>query len=334
MKVFLTVDTELWPLETAGVPAGGVGRDAGYEREEAVYFDGVTDRGSFGIEYQLDCLRRNGLKSSWFVEPLFSCFAGKDMLARVINRILAHGQEIGLHLHPEWLRQMTVPGLPQRSFACIRDYSVDEQAALLAWGRDRLVECGAPSSRVFRAGNFGAGRSTLSALRQVGIPCDSSFNPVLPISFPEIVDGRFDRHAPEVVDGVLEVPMSHFATLAERARPAQVCACSASEIEQALESARRCGWPCFVILWHSGELVRRGNPLKPYAFNVRRFERLCRYLGENRDRFLTSHFAELLPPDGVAAPTASARVGPRATIQRVLEQAVSRNAMLEQMLVS
>jgi hypothetical protein len=61
---------------------------------------------------------------------------------------------------------------------------------------------------------------------------------------------------------------------------------------------------------------------------------VCRFLGENRDRFTTSHFAELLPVGSVLGPAPPIKVGPSATVRRVWEQAVSRTARLEQMLAS
>jgi len=52
-----------------------------------------------------------------------------------------------------------------------------------------------------------------------------------------------------------------------------------------------------VIVSHSFELVwrgvSRGRPASPRRLVIRRFERLCQFLAENRDRFETGGFAGL-----------------------------------------
>jgi len=92
-----------------------------------------------------------------------------------------------------------------------------------------------------------------------------------------------------------------------------------------LEQAYEKGWPLVVILTHSFELVtdkrHRANRIA-----VRRFERLCRYLDEQRERFRTVWFEDLDPVAVASAPTDGDPLSSNVlrTLARVSEQAVTR----------
>jgi hypothetical protein len=70
-------------------------------------------------------------------------------------------------------------------------------------------------------------------------------------------------------------------------------------MEGALLDAWGKKWYAFVLVSHSFELLKGrkqiDRPLLPDRIVNRRFERLCRFLGNNRDKFCTRGFADLDP---------------------------------------
>src|SRR6266566_6416992 len=69
LRVFLTVDTEIWP-RAAGWPHTPLPPGETCERERAAYFWGGEGRDRRGLPYQLETLARHGLKATYFVDPL------------------------------------------------------------------------------------------------------------------------------------------------------------------------------------------------------------------------------------------------------------------------
>jgi hypothetical protein len=323
MKVVLTVDTELWPF-SARWPAEPLPREKiDFAAEYATYIDGVTRAGSFGLGYQLELLERHRLLSTWFIEPLFSETAGQDLLRNIVRQVRDRNQEIGLHLHTEWLGEARAVGLPQEYKQFMRQFSCSEQRALIDWGRQRLLNAGAERISVFRAGSFGANLETIEALEALGITQDSSFNPAFASSFPDLPARQATAIHPFLIRGVQEFPVATFGTIREPGRNAQICACSSPELEHALLGAYASGWDVFVIFWHSGELVRRRMPNRRFAIHVRRFERLCDFLDRHRDKLQTAHFSDLASLPMTGALRLPLRVPASTTLRRLLEQAAS-----------
>jgi hypothetical protein len=102
---------------------------------------------------------------------------------------------------------------------------------------------------------------------------------------------------PAKLHGVYEFPVSFFRDWPGHYRHAQLCACSASELEHALLRAWEQAWYSFVIVSHSFELLKKrkqaGIQPAPDKMVIYRFERLCRFLEENRDKFRTAGFSDL-----------------------------------------
>jgi hypothetical protein len=99
---------------------------------------------------------------------------------------------------------------------------------------------------------------------------------------------------PREIEGVCEVPISFFSDFPGHYRHAQLCACSHREMRRAMVQAHKLGWKTFVIVSHSFELLRRNtHKAAQDPFIVRRFDKLCRYLSENRDMFRTVGFNDL-----------------------------------------
>lgn len=322
MRVFITVDTEIWPRHN-NWREDRLARD--YQRD----ISGITPEGDFGIPYQLRVLNSFGLKAVFFVEALHAREVGDEQLRRLVWSIQAAGQEVQLHLHTEWLKWMSNPLLPGRTGQNIRQFTQEEQVQLIAEGVANLSRAGSHNICAFRAGNYGANSDTLRALARNGISYDCSYN--LPY-----LTSTCGLKTPEVmlqprlfIDGVYEVPVSYFQHPPGMIRHAQLCACSAGELERALEMAWQQHWPAFVIVSHGFEFLKdrkqTERPPRPDWTVIRRFERLCRFLALNRNRFETVGFTGL----NLSALGSNGSVGPIRlpawlAAARMLEQAFER----------
>ncbi len=329
VRVLITVDTEVWP-DSPGWPQVPLAADNACTRELAWYLYGGEGPDGLGLPYQLRTLADAGLKATYFVDPLFSYALGATPLREVLSLIHDSGQEIGLHLHPEWLADPRCSELPRFSGPLLHRYGEREQAVLIRAGLDRLRALGARNVVAFRAGSWGASLATLRGLAQNGILYDSSLNACFPVSFPDLEE-RLSDTQPRRREGVWEFPVTTFIDRPPGGRrPLHVCAASIDEFRTVLEHAVAEHWFAVVIVLHSFEFVRvdriaSGRPAAPQKLVAARFEKLCAYLRANRGEFETCHFADLdrsTIPDASQAEVAKSSLG--RTAARHFQQLVSR----------
>lgn len=329
VKVFITVDTEIWP-QAEGWPHAPLARARDCRREIDCYFWGGEKSPRQGLPFQLEVLEAHGLRATFFVDPLYSFALGIASLREVVGAVQAAGQEVALHLHPEWLTDPRAAGLPEFAGPLMSDYSEATQSELIRIGLARLAEAGAAPIHAFRAGSWGGDRNTLRALARIGISYDSSLNACHAASMSDLPE-RATLLQPQRFDGVWEFPVTHFIDRPPAGRrPLQVCACSMSEFRHVLEHAHARDWHSVVAVTHSFELVRvdrlgRGKgSVGPRRLLGARFQELCGYLARHRDRFQTVSFrdaaAALDPPPGNRSPIVSSRAR---TVARWVSQAAS-----------
>jgi hypothetical protein len=132
---------------------------------------------------------------------------------------------------------------------------------------------------------------------------------------------------PRVIAGVAEYPVSFFQDYPGHFRHTQVCACSSHEMTAALELAFGGGWSDFVIVLHTFEMVKNRHTGEPRSNGVvkNRFERLCRFLGSNKDRFETQ-YTPAGPPPELKADTEGITTPRWLAVHRYAEQVWSRIA--------
>jgi hypothetical protein len=218
--------------------------------------------------------------------------------------------------------------LPGRTGLNCKDFTEDEQAVILARGRDNLVAAGAENVCAFRAGNFGANFDTLRALKRIGMKYDTSHNTCWLKTHCGMDTGDLLTQ-PRWIEGVYELPVTFFEDWPGHGRNTMVCAVSSAEMRNALLRAWREGWSSFVIVSHGFELLKlkeRKQTLRPQMPDrvvVKRFEQLCAFLGANKDKFRTALFKDITPSD-VPQPAAPLRSKVRHTVLRYAEQAVRR----------
>lgn len=295
LNVFLTVDTEVWPF-SAGWPVTPLSPDkSGFSGEVDTYIYGRTAQGDYGLPFQMEILNRYGLKATFFLEALFADRIGPDYLKEVVHLIQDNSHEVQLHLHTEWLREISDPSLPLQFRQFIHQFTPDEQTALINKGIQNLHAAGARQIHAFRAGGYGASQDTLKALERNGLIYDTSYNACYldsgcEIHFPRIL------LQPEKIHGIWEFPVSFFQDYPGHYRHTQLCACSFGEMRAALLHAWQAEWFSFVVVLHGSELVRNGKGVvssAPDRINIKRFEQLCAFLAANPDKFRTTVFSEL-----------------------------------------
>lgn len=315
--MFLTFDIEVW---CNGWDTLDQSFPASFER----YIYGRSRHGDYALPKTLEILDSHGLHGVFFVEPLFSARFGAEYLERVVRMIHGAGQEVQLHLHPEWTDEISPPLLAKVSSKRqhLIYYDLDEQVELIASGKALLEAAGSGPLRAFRAGSYAVNRCTYEALRRNGIAADSSLNRCFAVSGADLRAGH-DFAAAFEIEGVVTYPVSVFHDGFGRLRPAQVGACSFEELRDALWDASASGHANFVIVSHNFELLRPDSSL-PDFFVVSRFERLCAFLAAHRDAFRIAGFDGVAPPRFDAKAVALPRVALLSSARRYAEQALRR----------
>ncbi len=277
-RVFLTIDTELmWRHHVAGLDM-----DTIVQRS--------LEPAGVGVAWQLDQLRRYDLKATFFVDPMPCLIYGTDWMKRCVGAILDGGQEVQLHLHPNWAGAKIGDGGAAHALFELTEYSYDEQVELLAGASDMLTAAGVPEPVAFRAGSYGASDDTLAALAELGFLYESSHNGA-EHPWPSAISLPVRQIAPILHRGIVEVPVTVIEDQRGHLRHFQICALSAAEMRDALDHAARAGHAAVTIVGHSFELANRAGT-RPNAVHVRRFETLCSMLAARRGVLMTTHFAE------------------------------------------
>jgi hypothetical protein len=292
LNVLFTIDTEISSLAADW-------RETGLEADAARDIYGRTAQGDYGLPYQLAVFNAYGLKASFFVEALFAEAVGIESLAEIVRMIQGAGHDVQLHLHTEWLAKSEGRLLDGRTGVNMKDFSAEDQTALIARGMRNLTLAGAHGVCGFRAGNYGANLDTLAALANNGLRFDTSYNlPYVGTQCGLVVEPALIQ--PSELNGVREFPVAWFYDIPGHARHVQLCACSSGEITATLWNAWRQGWHSFVIVSHSFELLagRKRRPIiTPDRIVIRRFNRVCRFLADHKDKFRTVGFGDALATD-------------------------------------
>ena len=284
LKVFITVDVELWPRNW------DLGADA-FQEAWKRYIQGATPKGDYGLEFQLKLLGQYEIKAVFLVESLFAWQYGMGPLRDIVGLIQDAGQEVQLHLHAEWCHKSKRPILPGRQGINLRDYNEADQDFLVSLALNNLRESGVDEVCAFRAGSFGADRTSLRLLASHGIRYDTSYNPpYLSRGCGINVDGLLVQPFP--IEGAFEFPVTTFEELPGRLRHMQIGSCSLSEMKHLLLAAHQRAWHSVVIVSHGHELLN-ADRTKADSIVIRRFEGLCRFLADNRDKFEAVGFSDL-----------------------------------------
>lgn len=274
-RVLLTIDTELTWRHFA----------AGRDWRENLGFS--YSPAGVGVPYQLEQLARHGLKACFFVDPMPAQLYGLEVVRRMVEPILAAGQEVQLHLHSFWADLAAGRDKPRFE---LTGFSLDEQCELIGAGIELLIAAGVPRPIAFRAGSYGADANTLEALRRHGLRYDSSHNGA-EHPWPSRLPVDPSTIAPTRCRGLTELPVTQIRCRGGL-RPFQICALSSQEMRTALQHAAANDHPLVTIVSHSFELATRdGRRINQLVRG--RFDRLCAFLAAEAETMPTMSFGGL-----------------------------------------
>ena len=316
MKVHLTFDIEVWCN-------GWLHLDRDFPAAFDRYVYGRSKHGAYALPETLAILQRHGLRGVFFVEPLFAARFGEEFLGRIVRMIEDAGQDVQLHLHPEWTNEISPPPIAdasrKRQHLC--HYTRAEQTELIAFGLHMLRRHAHSPVFAFRAGSYAANLDTYHALAANGLCVDSSLNSAFEISGADIPERQHTGSAFRV-GAVQVVPVTVFRDGLQKLRPAQVGACGLQEMKQTLQHAQALGRERFVFVSHNFELLKPGKS-EPDMIVVRRFEGLCRHLAERPERYHVCDFD--IDDTSTSAPARALPQATRwATLGRLGAQALRR----------
>ncbi|MDR0717656.1 MAG: hypothetical protein LBF50_09615 [Azoarcus sp.] len=315
MRVHLTYDVEIWCNGWKGL------REKFPDAFQRYVYGPPEAKENGALPLNLKILQDNGLKAIFFVEPLFSFYFGLPPLQEIVGLILEAGQDVQLHLHPEWLDELPEPLLPSHpKLQHFYNLPLAEQVLLLELAASRLVEAGARKPTAFRAGNYAIDISTLKALSINGFTVDSSVNPSYPFDYPANPSSRL--YYCSRIENIAEFPVTQFRDNFGKLRHLQINACSSQEMIQVLKRCHERGLPAATLVSHNFELLT-ANKAKIDIIVRSRFERLCQWLGKNAEQFECAPFDPNGLPDSPPVWEVP-RVSPISTAIRYIEQFTRR----------
>jgi peptidoglycan/xylan/chitin deacetylase (PgdA/CDA1 family) len=277
-RVFLTIDTELmWRHHVAGLPI------------DAMIARSIEPAG-VGVAWQLGVLARHGLKATFFVDPMPALAYGPQVVEAIVAPILAAGQEVQLHLHPNWAGARAGDGGRAHGRFELVDHGLEAQHDLIACATRLLTAAGVANPIAFRSGSYAASDATLDALRTLGFVYDSSHNGS-EHPWPSGMSLPARQIAPVLHRGIVECPVTLIETAPGRLRHFQICALSVREMRAALDHAERHRHVAVTIVSHGFELASRAGT-RPNRIHVRRFEALCAMLAERADTLPTCWYRD------------------------------------------
>lgn len=295
LNVFITVDTEVWCN-------GWDNLDDKFPEYFKKYVYGKTDEGDYALPETLRILKNHNLPAVFFVEPLFSARFGLESLREMVELIQEYDQEIQLHLHPEWVDEVgheLLSDITEKN-PSMSGFNLQQQSQLISWGLERLAQAGVKNINAFRAGSYAANRDTLRAVADNGLVFDSSYNLASEQGVADIAPGEILTQ-PCFIDGVYEYPVSIIQDKSKKNRILQITACSYQEFVNSLNKAYELQLDSMVIVTHNFELL---SPDKSRVDKLvhKRFNNICQFLSNNRERFNVRGFQGLKPVDITTQP--------------------------------
>ena len=321
-KVVITVDVE-------PSIAGAFSDPARFEPliHEPVW--GEVDGKSQALGFLLATLKKYHLTATFFVETAHVAYFPEHAMGAYVRRLVDAGQDVQLHLHPSWLsyRNDSAKRGGRVSDQC-SDLTDDRLAALILEGRERIRAWTGKAPDCMRTGNFSVSRSIYETIHEAGIRASS--NICLAVFRPP-QEALWMSGGLQQIDGVVEMPVTCFTDRGPigrgRLRPMQVTACGFEELRTNLINLHAAGGSIAVIVTHPFEFLKwSGNAfsrLRPNQLVQRRFDRLCAFLAENRDRFDTVPIETIKPDDIISEPAIELSGNPLSSIRRSIENFVN-----------
>jgi peptidoglycan/xylan/chitin deacetylase (PgdA/CDA1 family) len=329
VPVFLTIDTE---CSMGGAWENPKNKPVDPERSIL----GKIGAEYYGVPRIMDILEQYDLRGTFFIEVFAALNDFRNDLAKAYTRIVERGHDVQLHLHPihyyyHMVREgrLTPQDLPG-SKDMIGAKPLPVQVELLRDGISLFRDLVGKTPAAFRAGNFGASMTTLDALQEVGIRLDSSYNAAY-LQTACTLDSGGAINRPWQHGALWEVPVTTFETGAwglRALKPLNINAVSLWEMKSVLAQAERIGLGAVTFIAHSFSLFKSADiqfrRMRPDTLVLRRFQGLCRFLREHKDRFRVLAFSDIEHASLPGQETSTPQMGVIIPAVRKAVQAVNR----------
>ena len=141
--------------------------------------------------------RAKPVKATFFVSSLDSCKFGEDVFQSICNEIVAEGHDAQVHTHPVRLFNDGREHLWQ--------YPLDEQRMILKTASEQIKKWTGENPVAHRAGAYGINEETFVALKENGVPIDSSSFYGHPNCKAVVTKNKIVEH-----NGIIEIPVTVF----------------------------------------------------------------------------------------------------------------------------
>lgn len=150
-KILLTIDTE-----------GPIGSDPiRYQ-----IWGEVGENKFWGIPRIIDICNQYNIKGLFFVDIAEAWHYGDNKIKDVMDYIIEHGHDVGVHIHPHHM--------PNENRQFLYEFSREEQYNIIKKCTDKFFDMTGTFPKSFRAGKYGANRETLDILDELGYKYDFS----------------------------------------------------------------------------------------------------------------------------------------------------------------
>ena len=158
---------------------------------------GLCDGERYGFQKIMEICNKSAVKATFFVSSLDSCKFGEDVFQSICNEIVVEGHDAQIHTHPVRLFNDGREHMWQ--------YSLDEQRMILKTASEQIKKWTGEKPVAHRAGAYGINKETFIALRENGIPIDSSSFYGHSNCKAVITKNKIVEH-----NGIIEVPVTIF----------------------------------------------------------------------------------------------------------------------------
>lgn len=289
LEVSLTVDTEF-------SIAGHFKNPQQYlpVAEPVVY--GTVNGRDEGLGFLLEVFDRFNINASFFVECANYFYFGDEPMRTVVQKIVAAGQDVQLHVHPVWLTFGKGEEFAHyaRHDNC-NGRSFEELHSAFKHCIEVFQRWTGRKPDAIRTGSLVADDNIFKVMQALDIPLSSN----IALGVFEPVEQALQVHAGRHrFHGVMELPVFTYQDMnvmgRTRRKSLQITSCSWPEMRHLLWKARKAGVENVVILTHPFEFVKKSDfrysQLTRNRVNQNRLEALCRFLAQHPDDFLAADF--------------------------------------------
>jgi len=267
--------------------------------EQSVFCE--VDGKSHGLGFILDTLSKHRLTATFFVEALNVHYFGDSPMSGIAKTILAAGHDVQLHLHPCWRHfhradwQAQLSSTPPNDSMAGR--SADDTREIIKEGIETFIRWGIFNPIAVRTGGLQVDKTVYHVMQELRVPLASNIGVAIAPPVDNDIHFFAGRHS---IAGVLEAPVLSYCDLSLRQKKhlksLTITGSSWAEMRHLLNDAGRKSISPVVILSHPSEFVKHTDvqytQLTPNRLNQSRFEKLCLYLNQNRERFNVLTFTE------------------------------------------